>query len=533
MRAFPAAIGVVVVMALAGVASAGKPRVAMVAFEGDPGGQAQDVVSDAIGDDTQVLGTNEVTRAVDKIGLDVNALEDKDLRKLSKELEADAIIQGKLSMKGANHLLHFKLFVKGKKQKGFKIEFGSLKSKKFKEKLHDKMIERLGGEVKAKKGSAASEGNDDDTSAKKKKGGSEGDDDAAAKKKKGGASEGNDDALATMKKKKGGASEGNEGDDDGAAKKKAGGDDAGDDDKKKPDDDKGHKGKKRTAKAGGDDDAEIEGHVEVGAGATAHSANRVAFRLDVGGSGEQRKLSFVTRNNFPQAPKGYSNTIVPGFRVEGQLYPLAFGNPNSTGAGLGLGGMYDQTAVLNLTSSAQMGTKFPVTQRRFSVGPRFRVVFGAKPSSPSVTLGVGFGHRTFKVNRGALDPGNMIDLPDVDYVGFSPMLEFRLPFGDKVALTLSGGTAFLTSASSGIYGIQDPTQYGQARITEGEGTVGIEFMLTKLIALRVSGDFAQYGYKFTGNGKQTNSRDMDPGSPDIGGAADRYFGGALTLAVLY
>src|SRR5438477_1593495 len=128
MRAFPVAIGVVV--ALAGSASA-KPRVAMVAFEGDPGGQAQDVVSDAIGDDVQVLGTNEVNRTVDKIGLDVNALEDKDLRKLSKELEADAIIQGKLSMKGPNHLLHFKLFVHGKKQKGFKIEFGSLKSKKF------------------------------------------------------------------------------------------------------------------------------------------------------------------------------------------------------------------------------------------------------------------------------------------------------------------------------------------------------------------------------------------------------------------
>jgi hypothetical protein len=44
---------------------------------------------------------------------------------------------------------------------------------------------------------------------------------------------------------------------------------------------------------------------------------------------------------------------------------------------------------------------------------------------------------------------------------------------------------------------------------------------------------AQFGFDFTGNGELTYNRDNDPMTPDVGGAADRYFGGAATLAVLY
>ena len=116
-----------------------------------------------------------------------------------------------------------------------------------------------------------------------------------------------------------------------------------------------------------------------------------------------------------------------GARVAGELYPLAFGNPNGVGGGLGLGGMFDQTIVLNLQSSAQPGTKFPVTQRRFDIGPRFRLLFGHSDTSPSVTLGVGYMKREFVVNRSALTAGNTIDLPDVDYAGFDPGIEFRIP----------------------------------------------------------------------------------------------------------
>jgi hypothetical protein len=41
------------------------------------------------------------------------------------------------------------------------------------------------------------------------------------------------------------------------------------------------------------------------------------------------------------------------------------------------------------------------------------------------------------------------------------------------------------------------------------------------------------GFAFTGGAQMTNNRDGDPGSKDVGGAADRYIGGAFTFGVLY
>jgi len=524
-----AVIGVTLV-ALSGVALA-KPKVALITFEGDPKGEAREVVSEALADDTKVVGGKEVNRSIDKLGLDVNDLAEKDLRKLSKELEADAIVQGKLSMKGPNHLLHFKLFVHGKKAKGFKIEFGSLKSAKFKEKLRDKMVAKLGGGgdddgATVKKKGGAGDDDEDPITGKKKKGAGEGDP-LTSMKKKGGDAGGDDDGA---KKKKGGDAGG---DDDGAAAKKKGGDEDGGPKSKGPvdvDDDKPRKGKKRTGHRG-DDDAgpDVEANSDDGEiKLPAHSANRVAIRLDVGGSIQKRTLSFTSRS-FPQAPNTYTNKPVPGVRVEAEVYPLAFSNPMGVAAGIGLGGMFDQTASLNLTSSAQPGTKFPVTERRYSIGPRFRLVFGGKPTSPSLTIGVGYGHRTFKVNRTALEPGNTIDLPDVDYVGFDPGLEFRIPLVERVALIFGGSAMLLTSAGP----IQLADSYGQAKVTGGQGMGGIDIVITSRIAARLTGEFTQVGFAFTGNGAQANARDMDPTTKDVGGAADRYLGGALTLAVLY
>ena len=61
----------------------------------------------------------------------------------------------------------------------------------------------------------------------------------------------------------------------------------------------------------------------------------------------------------------------------------------------------------------------------------------------------------------------------------------------------------------------------------------IDVVIANRVALRISGEMAQYGFAFVGNGEQTYNRDNDPGSPDVGGASDRFIGGAATLAVLY
>ena len=488
------------VLMLTAVASA-KPRVALVAFEGDSNGQVQEVVADLLDGDYTVTGSKQVSRTIDKLGLDTD-LTAKDLKKLANELEADAIVRGDLSQNGKRKLLHVKLFVNGKKIRGFKVEFASLKSEKFKQALKDKMLEKLGGEDEKKAKEEDAEVGD---KKKKKKKGEE--EEVAAK------AGGEEEETGDKKKKKKGEEEsagGEEGSESGEESEK--------------------KAKKRTAAAGEEGD-EPEG--SVAAGVTPDSghergANVAAVRVDVGPSLMGRTLTYNSRS-FEQAPKNYSNAPVPGMRVAGELYPLAFGDPYGVASGLGLGAEYDQTFKLNLTSSVQMGTAFPVKQTHWSVGLRFRIVFGHKPTRPTLTLMGGYFNQQFIVDRSGLMEGNTIDLPDVRYKGFDPGLALRIPIVKALAFVASGQALLVTDAGP----IQQPDSYGQARVTAAKAMVGVDILFGGHFGVRLAGEFAQYGFAFTGNGELAKDRDRDPTTPDVGGAADRYIGGTLTLAAYY
>jgi TolB-like protein len=458
---------IAIALATAGSAWAKPPKVVIVPFTGDVSGDTQDAVADALGEDVKVAGPKETSRALDKLGLDTD-LGEKDAKKLSNELDADAVIQGSLRTEDGKQILHFKLFVHGKKVKGFTIEFGSLKSDKFKSALHDKLLEKL----------APPPPKDDS-------------DEKPAKK---------DDSDEDKPKKH---------------------DDDADADADKP------KKKKRVGKKDDDSDEEVETDV-VTVKVPAHSANRDAVRVDFGASAMSRNLTFNSRQ-FDQAPKGYKNNPVPGGRLDAELFPFAFSNPNSAAAGLGIGGEFDQTFALNLQSSAQPGTKFPVTERHWDVGLRYRLAFGSKPTSPTFTVSAGYAKHTFVVNRSALMGGTIIDLPDVDYKGYDPGISFRIPIGGTVALMFGGRALLVTSTGA----IQTPQQYGQAKVTAGEASVGLDFVFDNRYALRIVGEFAQMGFAFTGGAEMTNNRDGEPNSKDVGGAADRYLGGAATFGVLY
>ncbi|HEX4450863.1 MAG TPA: hypothetical protein VH143_08345 [Kofleriaceae bacterium] len=488
-----------------------KPKVAIVAFDNDKRNEAREMVSDTIGDDVTVLGSKQVNRTIDDLGFDATSLDDKALRKLSKELEADAIIQAKLSSKGKDKILHFKLWVHNKKAKGFKVEFGSIKSDRFKQQLHDKLLERLG---------YATSGDDDSAVATtsitktKSKPAPSGDDDSApvpSKSKTKAVPIGDDDDAATKKPSK--------------AKAKPSGDDD-DDAKAKP-------ASTRVAHAGDDDDdsGSVTAKVDVtpASGPSGpHSANRDAVRLDIGPSASQRTLAFNSRS-FAEAPNGDKNGLVGGFRTQVEIYPFAFSNPDGGAAGIGLYGYYDQAVASNVSTSIQPGTKFAVTQRHYEGGLRYRILFGHHDTSPTLAVGLGYGHREFVVNRGALMPGNTLDIPDVNYRGVIPSLEFRLPLTPRLALSFGVGALLLTGAGP----IQTQAEYGQATVTGVEGDLGFDILFTRRIGMKIEFDAAQIGYKFKGNGEMTNDRDGDPSTQDVGGAADRYLGGALTLVVLY
>lgn len=480
-RALAIAIGVILMVPA--LAWAARPRVAIVPFDGDPNHDVADVVAELVEDDYNVTGAKQTGRTIDQLGLDAASLSDKDIKKLSNELDVDAVIRGELSPKGARKLLHIRVTLRGKKVRGFNVEYANLRSKKMRAALKDKLLAKLSGEGKK----AAPAGDDEDPIG-------------------GGKADKDDDEDRDRE--------------DRADKKDRRDRELDDEDRE------GRKGK-RTAR-GEEDDEEIDGSVDVSSvKENPHTANRAAIRVDFGPSASSRTLTFASRN-FEEAPKPYQNSVVPGGRVGGALYPFAFGNPNSFLAGFGLAGEFDQTVGLKLTSTAQPGTKFPVEQKHWSAGIRIRIAFGRKATSPTVTLGAGITRRMFKVDRAALQMGNIIDLPDVSYKGFDPGLEVRIPFAKSVALVFGGRALLVTDAGQ----ITKGNQYGQARITGGEGAAGLDLTFGK-IAVRLQGEATQMGYAFQGNGEMSNNRDGNPMTKDIGGASDRYIGGSLTFGVLY
>lgn len=451
-----------VIVVWVGIASA-KPRVAVTPIEGDDSGDMRDAVADALdGGDLDIISTGKVTKAFDKLGYE-GELSEKQAKKVAKELEADAVVHGKLGKSGKNKTLKFTLFIGGKKERGFKVTFNNEKSSKFKSKLRDKLTEKLEGKTS------------DEETAKKDEGEDEGEGDEGTKKKK---------------KKKKLARDGDE-DAEGAG-----------------------------------DDAEIEAAV---ARVSPHSANRVAVRVDLGASFQNRSLTFTQRANFPEGPKPYSNSYVPGARIEGEIYPLAFSNPKSFIGGLGLAGEYDRTIALTLHTTAEPNIPVPTKQYRWSVGARIRIPFGKSATSPSATLGVDYGKRGFSPDRGQLAMSSSLDVPNTTYTTLAPVLAFRVPFIPQLAFAASAKAHLIQDAGP----IQKLDQYGRARVFGVTAQAGFDIVLGNRFAIRLVGEFAQFGFSFVGNGFRTTSLDGEPDSKDIGGALDRSIGGAATLAVLY
>src|SRR5678815_4493176 len=127
-----------------GVAHA-RPKVALTQIEGDTTGDVHDAVAEALeGSELSLIGSKEVNRAVDKLG-DLADLTEKDFKKLANELEADAIVLGKLDKAGGAKTLRFRLYVHKKMTKGFTVSFKDPKSEKFRSLLHDKMVDKLSG----------------------------------------------------------------------------------------------------------------------------------------------------------------------------------------------------------------------------------------------------------------------------------------------------------------------------------------------------------------------------------------------------
>ena len=552
-------------------------KIALAKVDGDKGGEVSKAVTDALdGSDLTVVPPKEVTRVVEKLGYSDDSLSEKEMKKVQNELDAAAFVQGKLEKETTGRKLHFNVFINGKKAKGFSLEFANTKSDKFKKTLKETMIAKIGAatgdapaEAKGKDKKVAEADADDPKAKKKGKKVADADadadaDDAKAKKKddpkakKKGKKDADADADADdpKAKKKGSSKDKKVADadaDDPKAKKKKGEtdvkveasvdvkgdtktDDATADALKGPKDvdadaDAAPK-KKQVADADvSADNTRVVAHAPLDA-APMHAANRDAIRLDAGMSFANRSLKF-TSTAFTTGlgpPPAYSNKPVPGARIDGELYPFAFGNPHGVLAGFGFAGEYDNALSLKLRTTQQPDTQLKATVNHFEVGVRYRIGLGSTPTSPTVTLAVGYGQRKFVTDRSALDTGNSLDLPDTDYKYFDPGLDLRIPLGARIAFIAGGRAMLVTSAGQ----ITQPAGYGQAKILGYLATGGFDFVLGNRVALRIEGEFAQVGLKFTATGdSQATNRDMDPTTAEVSAATDRSIGGAATLAILY
>jgi hypothetical protein len=213
------------------------------------------------------------------------------------------------------------------------------------------------------------------------------------------------------------------------------------------------------------------------------------------------------------------------------MYPFAFANPKSPAAGLGFAFDYDKTLSLTLRTTAADGTivSAPANQQRYTVAAVYRIPFGSSATAPSLTLGIGYGQRTFIVNRTGLADPNSLDIPDVNYVAVMPRASIRIPFSASIAL--SGGVDAQLVTDAGPIEKQD--SYGQGKVTGAEGFAALDIILSQRFVIRLEGAITAYGFAFVGNGAMAINRDGDSTTKDIGGAADRYYGGAATLGVLY
>lgn len=256
---------------------------------------------------------------------------------------------------------------------------------------------------------------------------------------------------------------------------------------------------------------------------------RHAILFEAGAMGMQRKLTFTSRD-FPEAPKGYPGSMVPAAHVALEFYPVAITAPRSIAAGIGLFAEYDRVTSLTTRTSTAPDVALPTQQTRWTVGGKLRYAFGRAPNLPSIIAGVGYGRRSFIVDRSPLPDGATLDLPDVDYRLIEPSLTLRVPIGtERVALRLGARGLFFRSAGE----IQTPSSYGAAKLTGVDGEVGLDAAVTTKIMLRLHGSYTSIGYDFVGNGEESNGRDGNPDTQDVGGASDKWMGAGASLAVIY
>ncbi len=237
---------------------------------------------------------------------------------------------------------------------------------------------------------------------------------------------------------------------------------------------------------------------------------KVAARLDVGGFGGVRSLTYSATTPPPRV--GTRNTAV---RLEGEVYPLAFGGKSGGAAGLGFAGEFQKTLGLSIAVPAG---KAPINQGHFSIGGRYRIV----TSAIDLVLGLDFRKQQYVADRTGLAMPTDLDTPDIKYTMVVPNVGVAKAATDKVSIFGKVGAMLVLNTGP----IQERDQYGAATVIGFDLKAGADIAFTERLGLRLAGGFSNIVFKFKGNGTMSAVR-------GVAGAADRDLGLAATLGVTY
>jgi len=576
-----------VLLAPAAPSAWAKPRVALTQIEGDDTGDVQDAVIEALdGRELSIVSGKEVNRAADKLG-ELADFKEREMKKLAGELEADAVVLGKLGRDKATRktTLKFRIYIH-RKLTSFTLAFSNAKSDKFRAAVRGRMFEKLGvkpgqadaGEEaepavasgkkkkgadaeaeaeaepprrdkKGKKVKVAAEAEEPEAEARPhKKGAAEPEAEPARGKKrvseaeepraKKGRGDG-EPAAASPDEEAGRAKKGAEASEPEAAAGEGGGEAApapraeeGEAGEEAEEADRAPRRKTKKKLAAREESDELEAGVATVA-EPARTPNRAALRVDIGPSAVMHTLKFNTKA-FDNQPKGVSLSPVPGVRIAAEVYPLALSNPAGAAAGLGIAVEYDRTLTAKLKAMDEPNVDVPIKRSHISAGLRYRLALGASPTSPTVTFGVGYGKRSFstdgsKLTVDAARAAIARDAPSTSYTVLDPGVAVRLPLGSRFAFAFGGRGLVVTDTGP----IGKLGSYGRAKVYGFEGSAALDVLFGARLALQLSGDFAQIGYSFTGAGALSSGLDGDDTNQEVGGLADRAIGFAATLAVLY
>jgi hypothetical protein len=481
-----------------------RPRVAVAPLDGDDDQKVSAIVADAAGEHAKVTGPGRVAKALDK--LSISSLNSKGLKKLRSNLEVDVVIHGAVS----NKHLELTLSGKGKQKATLELDYKSTKA------LRKELAAKLGKKLDDVSGDAADDDDDDDDrkaeearkakeeeerkkredeereAARKKR---EDDEREAARKKR------EDDDDRRRKKKHG------DDDDDRHGKKRVASDDDDDRSVRKRSDDDDERPRKRKHHRGDDDDDLDE--------PPRNPITQAALWLDAGGAFARRTLTYDATGTMQ--PPGVG-TAAAAASIEGELYPGAFKSLRGGGAAIGFFGDYSYTFGLGIAVPGA-NTTAPIQDGHYSVGARYRVVFG----SSSIAFGAAYWRRWYIADRKGLTMPTQLDMPDVDYTAVAPGVVARFAAAPKVGVVLEADVPLMLDAGP----IAKSAGYGAADIIAFDVLAGLQIALAPHAALLLRGDFSQQGFSFAGKpGSMAATR-------GVTAATDRSMGLTATIGILY